>query len=112
MNKSQSARIDSTWAPQFRIQFLYNLPTDEIGKLYCPDNGRPTKELKAVIGALILQHLFDLTDHEACQRYLHDARWSEALDLDALDERDRHISPRTLWERSKKLAGSGLRKRS
>jgi hypothetical protein len=81
---------------------------EKIRKLYCQNNGRPTKELRSVTGAFILQHLYDLTDHDTCQRFLYDNLWIEALDLDAVDLRDRYISPRTLWDHSKKLAGSGL----
>jgi hypothetical protein len=83
---------------------------DSIRALYCNNNGRPTKELRAVTGAIILQHLFDYTDEEACGAYLCDNRWIESLNLDGQRRSDRTISPKTLWDHTKKLSKSGLLK--
>lgn len=83
---------------------------DDIRTLYCNNNGRPTKDLRSVTGAIILQHLFDYTDDETCGAFLCDNRWIEALSLDSLRPRGRAICPRTLWEHTNKLSQSGFLK--
>jgi hypothetical protein len=66
LNTYQRRQIDKTFAPFFREHVLEQLPMDEIASLYCADNGRPTKDLRAVTGAIILQQMFNLTDLAAC----------------------------------------------
>lgn len=107
---AQKDGLDKTWAVKFRTLILDNLPMEDIRKLYCQNNGRPTKDLRAVTGAIILQHLFDLTDHATCEAFLYNILWIEALNTHSLKSRDQSISPRTLWEHTQILAKSGLLK--
>jgi IS5 family transposase len=81
---------------------------DKIEDLYCQDNGRPTKDLRSVTGAIILQHMHNLSDLETCEKYEFDNLWFEALGLANVMDRDLSISPKTLWNHSEKLATSGL----
>jgi hypothetical protein len=104
----QAKYIDNTWAHMFRKYVFDKLPMSEVVKLYCEDNGRPTKELRAVTGCIILQHLFDFTDTLTCEQYLYNSLWGEALNLNSLKMDDRRIAPRTLWDHTKKLSTSGL----
>jgi hypothetical protein len=108
LNQAQSKAVQKSWASDFRKLVLNNLPIDEISALYCGDNGRPTKELRALTGAVILQNLFNLTDNDTCQQYTTNLVWNEALNLTDLPLKDWSISPRTLWAHSNKLVASGL----
>ncbi|RLI68442.1 MAG: hypothetical protein DRP02_12595 [Candidatus Gerdarchaeota archaeon] len=36
--------------------------------------GRPTKELYSVLGVLVLQQIFDLTDEETCSQVAYNTR--------------------------------------
>ena len=104
----QIKKLKGSWAEFFRDHVLGFLPVEEYAKCFCGDNGRPTKELTAVLGAIILQHLFNLTDIEVCERFVLDNAFIYALKLDCLSEKDRIISPRTLWTHIKRLANSPL----
>jgi hypothetical protein len=108
LNPVQRKRIDSTWAPGFRRDVVDQLPINDIRTLYCQDNGRPTKELKSIVGAIILQNMFNLSDGETVQRFLFDNLWIEALNLGSVQEKDLYICPKTLWSHSQKLSESGL----
>jgi hypothetical protein len=108
LNPIQFRLIGNTWAPYFRTLVLNNLPMDKIRDLFCPDNGRPTKELRAVVGALILQHWFNLTYAQAAERYTYDLLWAEALNLASLKMSDRSVTARTLYSYSKLLTEHGL----
>jgi hypothetical protein len=98
------------WATFFRENILFNLPMDKISDLYCNDNGRPTKELRALTGAIILQHLFNLSDNETCEQYTVNNCWIEALALDTLTVENWSVCPKTLWNLTNKLVKSGLYK--
>jgi hypothetical protein len=37
-----------TWAHNFKIYVYPSLPIKEIQELYCPNNGRPTKNLRTM----------------------------------------------------------------
>ena len=108
MNETQLKYINSSWAPKFKELILYNLPMEDIRKLFCRNNGRPTKELRSVTGAIILQHMYNFSDEQTCYHFLFDNLWIEALDIDLLDPENRYLSPRTLWEHTKRLTQSGL----
>ncbi|MDR0548059.1 MAG: hypothetical protein LBI10_01390, partial [Deltaproteobacteria bacterium] len=55
LNHVQRRDIDKTWAPSFQREVLEHLSMDKIEDLYCQDNGRPTQDLRAVTGDIILQ---------------------------------------------------------
>ncbi|MDR1607286.1 MAG: hypothetical protein LBT38_02600 [Deltaproteobacteria bacterium] len=44
-------QLNNSWATHFRDNIL---PIDQIEQLYCENNGRPTKDLYALTGTLIL----------------------------------------------------------
>jgi hypothetical protein len=69
---------------------------DQLRGLHCQDNGRPTKELRSVLGAIVLQHIFDLSAPETVQRFVFDNLWAEALNLGSVQENDLYICPKTL----------------
>ena len=43
----------------------------EFSPLYCPDNGRPAKPIRLMVGLLILKHIRDLSDESVVEQ------WSE-----------------------------------
>ena len=43
----------------------------EFSPLYCPDNGRPAKPIRLMVGLLILKHVRDLSDENVVEQ------WSE-----------------------------------
>ena len=56
--------LDSGWPGLFREVILPSIPVNKVSKYFHATFGRPSKELYAMLGALILQQTFDLTDEE------------------------------------------------
>ena len=54
--------LDTGWPGLFREHILPTIPVDKVSRYFDETFGRPTKELYAVLGALVLQQSFDLTD--------------------------------------------------
>jgi hypothetical protein len=47
--------LDEGWPGLFRAQILEELPVAQTSPSFCSDLGRPSKELYALLGALLLQ---------------------------------------------------------
>ena len=73
--------LDSGWPGLFREHILPSIPVDKVGRYFNETFGRPTKELYAMIGALILQQTLDLTDEETVRQYALDMQWHYALNI-------------------------------
>ena len=50
--------LDSGWAGVFQSNIIDKLPVEEIQSSFHTHMGRPTKEIRTVLGVLILQQLF------------------------------------------------------
>src|SRR6266849_6481904 len=64
---------------------------DDLAKMYCPDNGRPSLPPSLLSGILLLQFYDDVSDAEAIARLAFDLRWKVALTL-GLDVDPPHTS--------------------
>jgi len=56
--------LDESWAGLFREKNLSELPVEWMTSFFCPDQGHPTKELYALLGAIPFQQIFDRTDED------------------------------------------------
>jgi hypothetical protein len=83
------------WAFKFRQLMPPKLPIDKIAEFFCSDNGRPTKNLRAMTGLAVLQELFSLTDAGALYSLLTDLSYQVALAVPAATDDELYISPRT-----------------
>ena len=54
---------------------------EELGEMYCPDNGRPSLPPSLMSGVTLLQFHDNVGDDEAVQRVQFDLRWKVALRL-------------------------------
>ncbi len=90
----------------FREYLLRHLPVGELAKHFRDDIGRPSKELYAAIGALILQQLHDLTDKQTVEAVALSIAWHYALDI--RNESDAYLCERTLRNYRRYLIKSGL----
>ena len=88
--------LQDGWAVLFRNDLIHNIPVDEIKKCFHETMGRPTKELRTVIGVLILQHMFDLTDNETIRQFAFNIEWHFALNLCLEDDDTKYVCKRTL----------------
>jgi hypothetical protein len=73
--------LDSSWPGLFREYILPSIPVQKVAKYFDADLGRPTKELYASLGALILQQTLDLTDDETVLQHSFDTQWHYALNI-------------------------------
>ena len=89
--------LDNGWPSLFREHILPTIPVSKVAKYFNETFGRPTKELYAVLGALILQQSFDLTDEESVQQYAFNIQWHYALNITEESDSAKFISLKTLW---------------
>jgi hypothetical protein len=87
--------LEKTWAGIFQKHILSNLPIEAIAGHFSTVMGRPSKELYTVVGSVVLQQFFDLTDKRTLEELAFNQQWHYALDNYDVD--DQVISERTLW---------------
>src|SRR5512142_185957 len=98
--------LDRAWAGVFRAHLLSPLPVAELAAHFSRELGRPTKDLHAVVGALILQQLHDTTDAATVEAVALNIAWHYALDIRA--EPDAYLCERTLRTYRQLLIERGL----
>jgi hypothetical protein len=98
--------LDRSWAAVFRDHLLAHLPVAELAAHFSRELGRPTKDLHAVVGALILQQLHDTTDAETVESVALNIAWQYALDIRA--DADAYLCERTLRNYRQLLIERGL----
>jgi Transposase DDE domain/Transposase domain (DUF772) len=89
--------METSWAKLFRDHVLFALPVEKIFKNYHWAMGRPTKELYAMLGVMILQQMHDLTDEETIHQYAFSIEWHYALDITDESDQASYLCPKTLW---------------
>lgn len=89
--------LDDSWAGIFRKYVLAELPVEKLTKHFPSCQGHPTKELYSVMGALIIQQTFDLTDEETIHHFAFDLSWHYALDITDCSDESSYICSKTLW---------------
>lgn len=95
LNDKKIKMLEDSWAGVIREHILPSLPVRNISKHFSKTMGRPTKELVTVMGACVLQQIFDLTDESAREQLAFNEQWHYALDSFSPD--DQIISLKTLW---------------
>jgi hypothetical protein len=100
--------LDASWAGLFREHILPDLPVHKIASCYTEGFGRPTKEIFAALGALILQQMHDLTDEETVSEFSFDTKWHYALDIPGESDEAKYLCPKTLWTLRHIVAKKGL----
>jgi len=89
--------LNESWAGLFRETILPELPVERMAPFFSPDLGRPTKELYAMLGAILFQQVFDLTDEETVTHMAFDMQWHYALDNPEESDGVKYLCPKTLW---------------
>ncbi|MBF0468813.1 MAG: transposase [Desulfamplus sp.] len=74
-------KLDESWAGLFQREIFPTLPVRELFPYFSSSNGRPTKDLYTVVGVLILQQAFDLTDEETVDQLAFNMQWHYALNI-------------------------------
>jgi len=89
--------LDESWAGAFRTHILLQLPIDAITPFFSETQGRPTKELYSLIGALVLQQMHDLTDNETVEQFSFNVQWHYALNITSAGDAEAYMCTKTLW---------------
>jgi hypothetical protein len=80
------------WPGLFRVQVLHLMPAEALGESFHETLGCPTKELYGMAGALFLRDFFDLTIEQTVERYLLDAGWQYALNINPIEASMSHAT--------------------
>lgn len=104
----RQAHVDGSWAALFRTEILEDLPVVKLTKYYSDGQGRPSKELYAAMGALVLQQMFDLTDEQTVEQFSFNLMWHYALGITGTGDAEAYLSVRTLWTMRQRIIDSSL----
>ncbi|MDP2799633.1 MAG: transposase [Deltaproteobacteria bacterium] len=100
--------LDESWAGLFRKDILCELPVDKLVPFFTEDFGRPTKELYAMLGALIIQQMCDLSDEETMAQVAFNLQWHYALNISDESDASKYLCPKTLWNMRKIVTDNEL----
>lgn len=100
--------LDDSWAGVFRDYIRHVLPVYLLAKHYCSSNGRPTNELVAMMGAMILQQMHDLSDQETAEQIAFNIQWHYALDITNNSDNDAYVCPKSIWTTRSIMTEHGL----
>lgn len=100
--------LDAGWPGLFREHILPSIPVNKVGKHFNATFGRPTKELYSMLGALVLQQTFDLTDEETIQQYAFNIQGHYSLNISEESDDAKYISLKTLWNNRNIVAQNNL----
>ena len=89
--------MDTSWAALFRELILCELPVNKVAPFFHETFGRPTKELYAALGVLVLQQVHDLTDEETVMQLAFNLQWHYALDIVEESDEAKYLCAKTLW---------------
>ena len=73
-----------------------HLPVERLSLFFSETMGRPTKELHAMLGVLILQQLHDMTDNETVQQLSFNIQWHYALNITGFSDDEAYLCPQNL----------------
>ena len=102
--------IDDSWAGIFQREILPDLPVNELFEYFSTSHGRPTKDLHTVIGVLIFQQAFDLTDQETVIQLASNIQWHYALNIFNPSDAAAYMSLKTLWNNRNLILSNELDK--
>ena len=102
--------LDTSWSGIFQKEILLILPIRQLFPFFSATSGRPTKELYTVIGVLLFQQAFDLTDQETIEQISFNIQWHYALNIYGQSDQATYMSPKTLWNNRDLVAQHGLDK--
>jgi len=100
--------LETGWPGLFRKLLFEKIPVEQVACHFDKYNGRPTKELYTVIGALILQQLHDLSDPEVARALAFNIEWHYALDISDESDHGKYLSERTVRTYRKILVEENL----
>ena len=100
--------LDESWAGIFRDHVRHVLPVELLLPYFSATMGRPTKELVAIMGAMLLQHMHDLTDEETVAQFAFNIQWHYALDITDISDKGAYVCAKSIWSMRSIMTKYGL----
>ena len=97
LGEKRKKLLEGSWAGVFRDLIRPILPVGLVAKYFEEGKGRPTNELVAMMGAMILQQMHNLTDEETVNHFAFNIQWRYALDITSNSDQDAYICPKSIW---------------
>jgi len=97
LEPKRRSMLDQSWAGFFQKEILRDLPVKELIPSFSRTMGRPSKELYAMLGVLVLQQAHDLTDDETIFQFSFNTQWHYALNITDESDSAKYVSLKTLW---------------
>jgi len=97
LGQKRKKLLEGSWAGVFRDQVRPILPVHLLAEHFNEDMGRPTNELVAMMGGMILQQMHDLTDEETVGQFAFNIQWHYALDITGNSDKDAYVCPKSIW---------------
>lgn len=100
--------LNDSWAGIFRDHIRHVLPVDLLAQHFSVGMGRPTNELVSMMGAMLLQHMHDLTDEETTEQFAFNIQWQFALDITSNSDQIAYVCPKSIWTMRSIMTNYGL----
>lgn len=100
--------LDDSWSGIFRDHIRHALPVDRLAPYFSAGMGRPTKELVSMMGAMLLQHMHDLTDEETTEHFAFNIQWHYSLDITDNSDKAAYVCPKSIWTMRSTMTKYGL----
>jgi hypothetical protein len=97
LGQKRKKLLEDSWAGVFRDHVRPVLPVHLLADHFDEDTGRPTNELVAMMGTMILQQMHDLTDEETVNQFAFNIQWHYALDITGTSDKDAYVCPKSIW---------------
>jgi hypothetical protein len=97
LGQKRKQLLECSWAGVFRDHIRPILPVHLLAEHFSEDMGRPTNELVAMMGTMILQQMHDLSDEETVNQFAFNIQWHYALDITGKSDKDTYVSPKSIW---------------
>lgn len=98
-------RLKEGWQGVFRRSILKLLPAEKLGEEFSDSQGRPSKELYAMAGLMLISEFKNYTIDQAAEAYAFDASIQYALNL---PRNGQYVSPRTVDNYRQKFRNNEL----
>lgn len=96
LGPKRKALLEAGWSGLFRKSLFEQIPVDQIKSQFHDSMGRPSKELRTMLGFILLQQMFDLTDENAVRQLAFNTEWHYALNIFSEEDDSKLICERTL----------------
>jgi len=101
---AKQARLERSWAHVFNTRVLPLIDEEVLRDCFDPENGRPNRSIRLLVGVHLLKSWNDLTDEQALENLEYNLQWQYALGITA---EEAHLPQKTMHNFRVHLVESG-----